>query len=349
MQRTRRVSWPLLVLAVLLAMGGCQAGNEEAGPYPILDSGFPASTIDKLYWLDDDRVIFVSYGPKPKSVQEAEKNPRVPGIYIWDTRTNKVTPYKHSAEDLCFSDGYILYAVTQTPYDPSYRTKWYGGPMGGEKEFSPHSATDRDYLFNPYTCRWVERPEYAQPDIKQFKQPLRDGDGWLIEDPVAKEWIWYRPDGRIVRTGIPHSVLRVEWQEHADAYFFQLMPSGDQVLKTDCIRYWWLKPEGAIQSRCQDIRDVKKIDRRSGVSLYPSKKGMLFGAGNTESHRPGSAGIYELLQGGPRRIANGGLEKTALSPDGCKIAYTHVPFSEARRIGAPGDVILKMFNLCQSN
>ncbi|HRH81082.1 MAG TPA: hypothetical protein PLW81_08575 [Thiobacillaceae bacterium] len=143
-----------IALAIFAILAGCAEEGEEAPPYPVLDSGVPASTDDRLYWLDNDRVIFVSYGPKPKSLAEAQKHPRVPSINIWDTRTNKVTAYKNSAKGLCADGGYIQYAIAKVPYDPEYQPKWYAGQIGQEKEITlPQGRLDNSVVQNPHTCR----------------------------------------------------------------------------------------------------------------------------------------------------------------------------------------------------
>ena len=98
----RSVGYWLIAPVVLAVLCGCAKNGEEASPYPILDSGFPASINDRLYWLDNDRVAFVSYGPKPKNVEEAQKKSRIPTINIWDTRTNHVEPYAKGFH-LCYN------------------------------------------------------------------------------------------------------------------------------------------------------------------------------------------------------------------------------------------------------
>lgn len=348
-----------ITLAALALLAGCGKGEAEAPPYTILDSGVPASTNDRLYWLDNDRVIFVSYGPKPKSLEEAGKHPRVPSINIWDTRTNKVEFYAKGSH-LCYSDGHIKYMPAETvPDDPANPVKvyWREGPLDGPELKVLRYKTEEEYrewyrahVDNPHTCRWVERPGYAKG---RRAMPLREGDGWLVHSKPWNvnepgEWLLYRLDGSVIKTGIPHMVLRNQWLDYAEAYLFRSTSGGDQIPKTDCIRYWWLKSGGAIDSGCEDIRAVKKIDPKSGVALYPTRPGMLFFAGNNEDYSVGSAGFYQLFNGGARRIVAGGMEQSALSPDGCKLAYTHIPFFQARGVGEPGEIVLKSINLCQT-
>jgi len=352
MQRTSRMSWPLLVLAVLLAMGGCQAGNEEAGPYPILDSGFPASTIDKLYWLDDDRVIFVSYGPKPKSVQEAEKNPRVPGIYIWDTRTNKVSFYTKGSK-LCYGNGHISYFPVETvPDDPAMPVKvyWREGPLErtelkvlrfrNEEEYR---VWYRAHVQNPHTCRWVERPEYAQG---KATMPLREGDGWLVSSKQGNvnepgEWLLHRSDGSVITTGAPTNLHMVSWVEFASQYF--LFEYADGRPKRGCMRYWWIRPNGATDRGCQDIEPILG-EWKGNVGLHATPIGVLVVAVKLAAHD--RIGGFYLVEAGKAKLIlkYGGT----WSPDGCKSVYVDVPGLEGLRVGGQGDSRLQMIDVCET-
>ena len=175
----RSVGYWLIAPVVLAVLCGCAKNGEEASPYPILDSGFPASINDRLYWLDNDRVIFVSYGAKPNSLEEAEKHPRVPSINIWDTRTNKVLLYKNSAKGLCADGTYIQYAIAKVPYDPEYQPQWYAGPISRERKIPlPPGRLDNRVVLNPYTCHWVEKPEYAKG--KQAENIHTNHYSWTI-------------------------------------------------------------------------------------------------------------------------------------------------------------------------
>jgi hypothetical protein len=130
------------VVLALLGMMLSACGKEDAAgelPFPVLNSGVTASTnYEDRYWIDNDRVIFVSYGPKrtdPKTIP-------VPGLFIWDTRKNEVTLYKHSARHLCFSEDRIVYAITKVPFDPDYKAPWYTGALGEEKKCTPPRTGD---------------------------------------------------------------------------------------------------------------------------------------------------------------------------------------------------------------
>lgn len=334
-----------IVLAIFAILAGCFAGGEEAPPYPILDSGVPASTNDRLYWLDNDRVIFVSYGQKFKSLEEAQTRQKVPSIHIWDTRTNKVTLYKNSAEELCYDDGYIVYAVVKRPYDAADPARWYAGPMGQEQEVDPpNGLVDFSVLQNPHTCRWVERPEYARGHTAM---PLREEDGWLVHSKPWNvnepgEWLLYRSDGSVVKTGIPtRGVRSPTFVASAGNYFLEDTVDGRELQQIDCHPYWWLKPTGEVLAGCQDLSPIKGWYKGS-VGLTPTPLGILVSAGRESDFDRGTAGLYLTDNGQSKRIDVG----ESWSPDGCKSAHVDVPGFEGMRVGGRGDVRLKMTDVC---
>lgn len=333
----RFIRW-CVMLAALAVLAGCAEGEAETPPYPVLDSGFPARSNDKLYWLDNDRLIFVSLGPKPKSLEEKWG---VPGIHIWDTRTNKVTLYKSSAEELCFSDGYIMYAVVKRPYDPVDPARWYGGKMGQEQEvIPPKGLVDFSVVQNPHTCRWEVRPEYTKG---KGAMPLREGDGWLVSDNDAKEWVWHRPDGQVTRTGIPYWVNTTQWTQFAGGYFFQDnagTPAGQQ----SCMPYWWLKPDTGIQKDCVDIRPVK-AQWKGNVGLIATPLGILVSANRLSDY--GSKGGFYRVEGGKAKLRL--TDMGTWSSNGCKAAYVEVPGYEGLRVGGRGDSRLQAIDVCVTN
>lgn len=331
-----------IALATAALLAGCGTGEAEAPPYPILDSGFPASTNDKLYWLDNDRVIFVSYGPKPKSLEEAEKHPRVPSINIWDTRTNKVALYKNSAKGLCADGAYIQYAIAKVPYDPEYQPRWYAGQVGQEREITlPPGRLNNSVIQNPHTCRWVERPEYARG---RRAMPLREGDGWLVGSNPSSvnelgEWLLYRPDGTAVNTGAPTNLHMVSWVGFAQKYFMSDYTNGRP--KSGCMRYWWIQPDGSISAGCQDVAPLLR-QWKGNVGLNPTPVGILVSAVKLTDHdRIG--GFYQVKAGKAKLVLKYG---GTWSPDGCKAAYVDVPGWEGLRVGGQGDSRLQIINVC---
>jgi hypothetical protein len=335
----------------MVLLVACGKGKGEDSPYPILDSGFPASSDDKLYWLDNDRVIFVSYGPKPKSLKEAQKHPRVPSIHIWNTRTNRVEPYAKGSH-VCYSDGHIRYMPVETVADdPEKPVKvfWREGPLERPALVVLRFETEENYRVwfrahaeNPHTCRWVERPEFA---TGRAAIPLREGDGWLVADNEAKEWVWYRADGQVVRTGVPYWVHTAQWMQFAGGYFLKDTVDGRKRAQIDCHQYWWITPKNGISKGCQDIRPFKQW-KGSGTSLQSTKVGILVESGG--DYKKGQTGFFLELNNQLIRVIKG-AEVIRTSPDGCRMAYVSINHKDGPLGGSSEETSLKATSLCGAN
>jgi len=356
-------------LLLILCVVGCdQQKTEKPSLYPVLDSGVTASTKygDNIYWMDNDRVMFVSYGPKPKTVEEQRQHK--PSIYIWDTRINKVEKYADGSA-LCYHDGYIRYAFYGTDIpkvDPelSHRTFWKEGVFGNETIKTAEFATVEEYRawyhanpLNPYTCRLIKKPEFM---IGKVWLPLLEQHGVLEweTDTIpgatkSEQPVLFRRSSdnkaiplKITRGDIALTTRRY-YMKQRDSYFFQEPINGEIVQKNDCIRYWWMSNKGYVEAGCQSIVPVKNVSKY-GVSLYPTKKGVLVSAGKANDYDAGTLALYLVSSNEYQKIITGGHEKLSLSPNGCNLAFVNTPFYMARRVGSPGESRLKIINLCSN-
>jgi len=353
-------------LLLMLCVVGCDSQQAETSSlYPVLDSGMTASTDggDKIYWMDNDRVIFVSYGPKPKTVEEQRQ--RKPAIYIWDTRENKIEKYADGRQ-LCYHEAYIRYAgpdrlpVPNTKY---FVPPLYEGPMGKEKITNAHvfeegmrkTKSGPKYQHNPYTCKTVERPA------------VMDGKVWLplLEQHGALDWetdtvqgaseseqpIMYRrtSDDKAIALNITRGDLGLGnpryYIKYRNEYFFQKLVVG-KAEERDCDNYWWMTPTGEVTKGCLPIAPLNKLT--GGRVMFPTAAGILISTGRLNDSDAGTAGLYLINENKAQRVLNGGHGKPSLSPNGCNLAFKHTPFLLAQRVGSPGESKLKIINLCSS-
>ncbi len=62
---------------------------------------------------------------------------------------------------------------------------------------------------------------------------------------------------------------------------------------------------------------------------------------------PGDAGGYLLTEGNMiQKLISGYLKGEIVSPNGCKIAFTHYPYLDATLVADPARITLKMINFC---
>ena len=355
----------LLGLLLILFVSGCDAQQEASSPYPTLDSGVTASTDagDKIYWMDNDRVIFVSYGPKPKTVEENRN--RKPAIYIWNTRNNKIEKYADGRQ-LCYHEGYIRYAGPErlsVPGTDFFVPPLYEGPLGSEKimnsstfkEGARKSDSGDKYKLNRYTCRMVKKPESMKGKVWL---PLLEQHGALdwgtntIPGAIETEQpLVYRraPDGEasvleIKRGDIGLSTSRY-YVDFRDSYFFQEPVDARGARNVNCIEYWWMSQDGTTEKGCQSISPLKHL-AQNGASLYPTRLGVFISTGKSNDYDAGTLALYSVNNNSAKKIIVGGHEKLSLSPDGCKLAFVYTPFYMAKRVGSQGEPRLKTINLC---
>ena len=365
MTKQFKQKYKLLGLLLMLCLVGCDTQQAEApSPYPVLDSGMTASTKsgDNIYWMDNDRVIFVSYGPKPKTVEEQRQ--RKPSIYIWDTRSNNIKKYADGRQ-LCYHEGYIRYAGPDRLPVPS--TKYfipplYEGSMGKEVITNSHvfdkglnkNRSGSKFQLNRYTCKHVERP--ASMGRKTWI-PLLEKHGALMEldtipDIAEREQpvVYHRAsDDKLIALNIKRgdigSINPRYYMAYRDAYFFyEPAASGSKIQQTNCIRYWWLSFDEKTEEGCQTVIPFNNLGM--GVLLFPTKAGVLVYAGKISDYSAGTAGFYLVNENQEKKVIKGWVHAPALSNDGCKIAYAHTPFLFAQHVGSPGETRLKITNLC---
>ena len=88
---------------------------------------------------------------------------------------------------------------------------------------------------------------------------------------------------------------------------------------------------------------------RGGLALYPTQGGIFVVNRHSKSDRdPGNAGGY-LVQGRVvKKVVSGVLtDISAVSPDGCRIAFSHAPSQNSDRFDAKNHRRLKMIDMCE--
>ena len=377
-QWSRKVNLPLVVAQFVMLKGVSKilissllffVGLACAAPsYPILDSGFPA-TDRQQYWLDNERVIFVGYkvgeytdlekrgdGSKGKKIHT--------GIFIWDTRNNRVAKYADSEEFLCFADGYIVYSL---PTGPDYAGPYGLGPykagrLGAETTF-PSRQRPKNLRTNPFTCRDFD---YKQSlSNKRLIQPLRDEHGYLDlgvlggKDSLKNIPITLYPPGKRGVT-LPigrREVAHIDYYAFKGAYFVSrhfydkagshkyLWPAGTTQIE------WWLYTDGKVD----EVKIPSGPWESGGVVLFfPTRQGIFLVSHKLKSYEEaGVAGAYYVRGSRFDKLITGYITHAAISPHGCRVAFVYVPSLQAQAdslkqlaAGRASKRTLKMVDLC---
>ena len=339
----------LMVLLMFLLVSPQLAACKESTPYPIADSGVWATNSHPgdIHWLDNDHVLFLGNGtstPLPKEGQ---------WLLIWDTKTNHITKYKQHVGGFSYCDGVILYAVASVP-PAGGKINWtyYRGKFNEEIiDLTPDRREDK------LNCRLISAwPKFPQGKAQTI---LRDQDGFLIRDETVGDetfenysLLYYRARDKEV---IPlpfrrYEADRVNYYPFRQAYFLaptSYFRQGTHLTpwpKNVPLFVWWLFPDGRVEK----IEIPLGAWTKGGLRIVPSREGLFLINKHSKSNRdPGDAGGY-LVQGTTvKKLISGVLtDVSAVSPDGCRIAFSHAPSDDADSFDAKNKRTLKMIDVC---
>jgi hypothetical protein len=331
----KRLLHTLIVCALVVLPVCLPAGTHAA--FPIVDSGawVLSGGNRTIYWLDDQRVLFIGHELiKPMSDREAD-----PALLLWEIG-KAVTIVRRHVLSLCYRPGQIMYSVLDKQ---AKKRAFYQGEMGREVEVQP-VRTDG------VNCDATYQP----PDRSQNRAigPLLRGHGYLYLGPIlGKESLENDPvihfgEGSEKGTQLPFGrgeYLYADYYSFRGAYLMHLN-YFDPVRKygtttwpaSEKKKAYWLWPDG----RTEKIEIPSDID-----GIYPAKAGLVYRVFGTRTKKDG---LYFHLPSGERKlIASGFVTQLAISPDGCRVAFSYAPEerSDARR--PDNRRTIKASNLCE--
>lgn len=339
----------LIFLFWILLISPQLATCKEASPYPIVDSGVWATNSHPgdIYWLDNDHVLFLGSGTATPVTKEDQ------WLLIWDTKANQITKYKQHVGGFSYCDGTILYAVASVPLTGRKITwTYYRGKLSEETiDLTPDRREDK------LNCRLISAwPKFPQGKAQAI---LRDQDGFLVRDEtVANEKfenypiLYYRARDKEV---IPlpfhrYEADRVNYYPFRQAYFLapaSYFRQGTHLTpwpKNVPLYVWWLFPDGRVEK----VEIPLGAWTKGGLRFVPNREGLFLINKHSKSNRdPGDAGGY-LVQGTTvKKLISGVLtDVSVVSPDGCRIAFSHAPSDDADSFDAKNKRTLKMIDVC---
>jgi hypothetical protein len=350
------------VCCFLLAAGMVAEARELASPptpvaqspYPVMDSGVWADwhgIASDIYWLDNNRILF-------KTVKDNDKRRVSSGPFnlsIWDTKTNKVTPYTENVKALsvCYREGFIYYTLE----DESKDQRRFAGEFGKEKLFVPPNAKNARY--NEMDCQFqadLAPAEKLEGPKRHDVEFLLHRHGYLDYGPrteirnlplgKGKPILYYR-NGQIKPVSLPitnEGTKMAEYYEFKDAYFIHELVGGGGRWHGDSAIAWWLFPDG----KATEVKIPDGPYKQGGsVGLYPTRKGVFVRYDTFKSNKdPGEAGGYLVTGKNATRVIVGHLKGPVVSPDGCKIAFSYHAYPDATLVADPAPITLKTINFC---
>lgn len=322
----------------------------EQASFTLKDSKFQTSPNHRIFWLDNDRVIFTGYELNLEKTDQQGKYVREQNIYIWDIREDRRSVYVKNASLGCYFRGYIAYSIIEGPskkgpigQERTYldihfsKETWEGEPPEWEKEVKHHPITCRAYRSRGLRGDYVELlPEHGYLNLQ------RPHDVQLGKDAAI---LWHQP-GAIKEVKLP--ILRSEvdpshiyYIDFLDSYFIY---GWNYIGKRNSVQpqnYWLLRSDGTVTKH-------EVLGHFGGwINATPMQKG-LFVTTNAinvwKSLDPGDAGAYWVHQNQLQKIDGGMIGNFAVSPDGCKVAFVRDPFDKKDR---EFRITLNLFNACQ--
>ena len=319
-------------------------------PYPIVDSGVWATNSypGDMYWLDNERVLFLGSGTsKPIGQDDA-------WLLIWDTSKNTITKYKQHVLDFCFHDGVVQYRTVTRELGSDKRIwNFYRGRFNEElMDQTPNRKEDK------LNCRYISGwPTFSQGKAHKI---LHELDRYLVLDQAATNvtfenypLLYHRGESQepIRLPFRRYDADRVNYYPFKQAHF--LFPASYFSNGTHLTPWpqhvplyvWWLFSDGTTDK----IEIPLGAWARGGLIFYPTLKGIFIVNRHSKSDRdPGNAGGY-LVQGTTiQKLVSGVLtDVSAVSPSGCRIAFSHAPSQNSDRFDAKNYRRLKMIDVCE--
>lgn len=295
------------------------ATSADRPPFVLKDSGFQASSHHRIYWLDDDRVIFTGYEIDLEKIDKEGRYGREQNIYIWDTRENRRTIYAKNASLGCYFRGYIRYSILNGPskkgpmgqertYLDMFYSKdtWEGEPQEWEKGVKMHPITCRAYKSRGQSRDFVElQPGHGYLD---FRRPADVSPGQPIPILLYRTGS-YEPTRLSINDNEVWPPF-VHYVEFLDAYVLYAGVNRHS--------FWILKPNGTITEH-------EVLEVLGGWHHFLPLRSGIFAIGGTinveKSGDSGSRGAYWLEGDRIQKIVAGFVNTAAVSPDGCKVVF----------------------------
>ncbi len=327
----------ILLLWLLLVSPQLAACAEIKSLYPVQDTGLHAERSSELVWLDNHRLRFYGYRAGEPQGREFHGVPRLigAGYYIWDSDTNQLVtePSLEGVLRIC-AQGDVLTFLRKSPTDENKRL--VVTRVKGQENVTPLVNAE---WFNRFSCRYYEqKPDWALRG--HLSLPLLEEHGSLFWNGAISgrntPIMFYTPGDT---KGVPLPIgTREAWPGLTRYVPFKhayLLWGYSYIDKATGTEYpyippdksqpiWWLTPDGQVKEQAIPNKSWMKKQE-----YYAIRDGLFVASrGITDLGDPGVAGGYILKSGTEQKLISGMLENVVVSPDGCKVALIHDPYTK---------------------
>lgn len=327
-----------------------------------------------IYWLDDNTIV-VSADNGPKPVTAEQFRTAETWLYLWrlgeKPRPYGPNPHVAGTNYHCAARGELTYYqnVVDRNTGASSRTLWRG-PPGGEREVASRKGRAPGEAIRPITvertnCEFHSDPAmtgrlYTTDADHQFyldfgKDPLLARVGAVPAEPI----ILMRADGS-ARVELPISNASVSpgaTHFHTFDSVFYLLNSNvlaspinffETWRNNDCWPIWRVDPRTAKTERlCIPFGPWSGAMHGGGatsIALAPTRAGLFFSTYPLKAQE--EHGFYQLRDGSVSRILSSYVTSSSVSPNGCRIAFVHIPNDDALRADSPVSSSIVAIDVC---
>lgn len=342
------------LLAVCFYLTGCSVGEQQIqdAPYKMVDTDiWTASNMPGPFWLDNHRIIFAT-------TETLTPSPHTQWV-IWDTQTRQLQRTQLTNVQ-CVREGNILYWEK----DPETgKIKYYRGLLDKLEEHPAPQSNMR--IDTSYDCDWVSEKSYGRPGLytegkfkllgEDYIEILEPRTAWAkyekkikrqrgvqdTNDSKSKGKAIYRT-GTSTKTEVP-TLFWWKYSEFINAYIF----SGYYDPSDPETRSFW------ILQRNGDLKEIPypKMMLVGRNYVFPVKEGyVVHYNGGPLTEKANTRGLYLINeQNQVQRLAIGPLDGTAISPDGCKVAFIHTRSVKENHSPIKSYRTIKYINFCQES
>jgi len=325
-----------------------------------------------IYWLDNDTIV-VSANSGSKPVTSEQRHVATTSLYLWRL-DEKPLPYgadpRAAAVSYCAAHGEISYQVDTL--DPqtgaSIRTRWLG-PPGREREVARRKVHSEGQArifpsIEPIDCETYSDPAmvgkfYTADSERRFY--LDFGDDPLlaaVNVKPAQPIVLMRADGS-ERIPLPISNALIDpgsTHFHTFDKTFYLW-NGSLVASpinhfaiwrdTKCWPIWRVDPRSAkVDHVCIPFGPWSGINGAASLALAPTKEGLFFSSRSINAKD--ESGFYRIDNGTASRILPSHALNPVVSPNGCRIAFNHIPSIDAYSAYSPISSSIVAIDVCSS-
>jgi hypothetical protein len=365
----------VLLLALGLTAGPGLGATPQAGVlggFRLWDSGlYPVPSPEPVQWLDEDTIVLRGdLSGKPDSATTALH--RETHIVLWHLGEPPVLQDDPRwAESrmalLCAADGELVYSIgLDSPKPGTSVMRVAAGPPGELRErtlpVDERGATHKIQGLHP-----VGRIVGLRPSCDPVSDPRMQGQVWAT-DAAGRYYLEFgdlgharagtdivlQPQGGAVTptsldlTGHDVDAACTQYATFTGLFYLRRCNGFRQAARdpTACPGFWTVTPAtGRLEQHCLTADDWLA---RADIDLAPTRQFVTFAtqAGITRDD-VGEAGLYAILSGRTRRLIAGILGPLAVSPSGCRLAFSYARTPDDMAFGTPGRHSIIAIDLCR--